>query len=328
MRPIASHTTTVRLRRALSLVGAGVFLALPAQGSAATTVNITTSADPIEDVTFQITLAGQSDNARNLYATVKPAGGQPCAVTYSADDGDTFVSGADVTGTYSIVRNATLSRSGDYLLCAWVQTTSGATAADAATSKPLTIRVPRASGTVRAPAVVNAFSVFQIAIDTQAEVQRNLYVDVNPPGVPCGANYSANQRQFSLIAGRDIVGGPVTHTVNVTSPEVGGIYTVCGYVQETSGETVPEATFTGQFGVNGAACVRARTDVPKYQGQARTYSARAKRYTRQARHLRGKRRAKRLRLASRERRRASRARAKARAAQAEIARQCILPPPG
>ena len=319
----------VRRAPALSALVAIAVLAVPAHASAATTVDITTSADPIEDVAFQVTVAGNSDNARNLYATFKRAGGQPCGVTYAADEGgQTFVGGVDVTGAYSVVRNLTLSTSGDYLLCAWVQTTSGATAADAATSKPLTTRVPRASGVVRAPAVSDAGSVLQIAVDTQAEVQRNLYVDVNSPGVPCGANYAANQRLTTIIGGRDIVGGPVTHTVNFTAPDVGGSYTVCGFVQESSGEAVSEATFAGQFAVNGRGCLRARTDARKYLGQASTYSSRAKRYKRQARRARGARRAKLLRKASRERRRASRARAKARTAQAEIGRQCIQPPAG
>ena len=311
---------------ALPAFVAVVVLAVPAQASAVTTVDITTSADPIEDVAFQVTVAGNSDAARNLYAKWKRAGGQPCGVTYAADEGgETFVGGTDVNGAYSVVRNLTLQDT-DYLLCAWVQTTSGATAADAATSKAVKVRTPRATGVVRAPALVDAGQVFQIAIDTQAEVQRNLYVHTNPPGVPCGANQAANQRFASIIGGRDIVGGPVTHTVNVTAPDVGGSWTVCGWIQETSGDTVPEATFAGQFAVNGTGCRRARTDVRKYQGQAATYSARARRYTRQARRARGARRAKLLAKARRERRRASRARAKARAAQGEVARQCIQPP--
>jgi hypothetical protein len=314
------------LRRALVALVAAASLAAPVQAGAVTSVDITTSADPIEDVAFQVTVAGNSDALRNLYAKWKRAGGQPCGVTYAADEGgETFVSGVDVNGAYSVVRNLTLQDT-DYLLCAWVQTTSGATAADAATSRAVSVRTPRASGTVRAPALADAGSIFQIAIDTQAEVLRNLYVDVNVPGVPCGANYAANGRFATIIGGRDIVGGPVTHTVNYRAPDVGGAYTVCGYVQETSGDTVPEATFSGQFAVNGTGCLRARTDVRKYRGQASTYSARARRYTKQARRARGGRRAKLLRKARSARRGATRARAKARAAQVEVGRQCIKLP--
>lgn len=323
MRPMASRTPTARLRRALIPVFAGVSLAAPAQASAAATVNVTTSADPVEDVAFQVTVAGRSDDLRNLYATRKPAGGQPCGVTYAADEGgQTFISGVDVNGDYAEVRNVTLAESGDYVFCAWVQTTSGSTAADAATSKPVTIRVPRATGAVRAPGVVDAGSNFQIAIDTQAEVERNLYVDVNAPAVPCGANYEANRAVNGIVAGLDILGGPATHTVNFTAPDQGGTYTVCAWVQETSGDTVAEATFGGQFAVNGVDCLRARASVPRYRRAAARHSRNAKKYKKLARRTRGSARRRHLKRARRASRSATRSRAAMRRAQAQAAQRC------
>jgi hypothetical protein len=287
-------TCVKTVRRALSLLVALGALALPAHASAAS-IAISTSADPVEDVTYQVTLSGSTESDRYVYAAIKPAGGRPCASGQSGDDGDEFAS-SSVQGSYSKTYNLTTRDSGDYVLCAWLQNSSSDPTAVAATTKALNVRVPHSAGSVQVPAQVKAGKVFQVGVTAQTEVDRYVYATVNSPGVPCGANYTADDDLDTLFSEAN-QGGPNSFVHNFTAPSRGGVYTVCGWIQEGSSDTVPESTFSGQFTVlapPSAACVKARKRVKSLTASAAQHSAAAKHLTAKRKKAHGKRRRKKL----------------------------------
>jgi hypothetical protein len=265
-------------------------LGAPAQAAAATTVTITPSADPVEDTTYQLTFAGNSDSTRYLWAHIKPAGGQPCGPTRAADnEGSTLVDGYTAQGSYSKTINVTTRDSGDYLVCAWVQSSSGSTTPDAAATKTVTVRPPHSTASVQVPSSVPAGSTFQIGIVAQTEVGRSLFVDLNAPGVPCAANYSANSGYLTVLDDEFNQGGPTTYTRNITAPKPDGAWTVCGWVQEGSGDTVPEATFGAALQVTpSAACLHALAGADRASRSAATHRSLAAKYRKKAKRSRGR----------------------------------------
>jgi hypothetical protein len=307
------------MRRVAGAIAVAGLLVAPGAAHAAN-VDITLSADPAEDVPYQVTLSGSTDVQREVVAAIKPAGGRACAPGQSADDGSRFAD-TYVQGSYSKVYNLTSYDSGDYVLCAWLQDRSSDPNAVATATKAFTVRVPHASGTVQAPTSVVAGSVFQINVTVQTEVSREVLVAVNAPGVPCGANYNANQRVDTLIDTFN-QGGPTTYTSNFTAPDGGGAYTVCGYVQEQSGDTVAEAAFHGPFTVLGAACLGARNRVATFTASAARHARAAKTFAKRARKARGKRRRAFAHRAAAELRAARANRAALAAAQHDVATQC------
>lgn len=249
-------TGTVLATLALTFGASGVMSA--SASAAAPTLAVSTTADVIEDATYQITLAGSGNQADRVTATIKAAGGQPCAANYAADDGTVVLGEYDsrgwlgTVGPFAVSLNRTTADAGDYRICAWVSGASGT----ARFELPLTVRTPKASVTAAAPATVAPGQTFQVTTVAQTEVTRALYLDVNNPGIPCGANYSANTGLSGVLTGTQNQGGPHQHVVNVTAPSAPGTYMLCGYVQEGRNDTVPEAAFASQFTVvaqSGAA---------------------------------------------------------------------------
>ena len=263
------------------------------------------SADPVEDTPYQLTFSGNSDGSLRLYAVIKPAGGQPCGPTRDADNGGTSViTGRNINGAYSETLNFTSDEPGDYLVCAWVQTGSGATSANAANARTVTVRTPRATGAFQVPAEVQAGSEFQVAFSAQNEVERRLYVDLNAPGVPCGANYDANQAVLTILNGQNNQGGPTTYTRNVTAPKPSGQYTLCGWVQEGSGDTTPEASFNTQFQVTYSdACLSALRGSERAATAAARHGRLYRKYKKLARRSKGSKRRRYTSKAKQEKRR-------------------------
>jgi hypothetical protein len=71
-----------------------------------------------------ITVSGASEAPANVYATIRPGGGAPCAPTYSADTGKTLLSGESVDGAFSLPVTTTQSTAGSYVLCLWLAASS------------------------------------------------------------------------------------------------------------------------------------------------------------------------------------------------------------
>lgn len=67
-----------------------------------------------------VTITGASESPERVYATVRPAGGAPCAPTYEADSGHGLVDGASVNGSFTTQATTTQQSAGTYLICLWL----------------------------------------------------------------------------------------------------------------------------------------------------------------------------------------------------------------
>ena len=79
---------------------------------------------PLADQTATVTITGSSEAIKYVYATIRPAGGAPCATSYSADSGRGLVSGTRVNGAFSVAATTSQSTPGDYLICLWLADSS------------------------------------------------------------------------------------------------------------------------------------------------------------------------------------------------------------
>lgn len=96
----------------------------------AATGTISATVNPVAPQAGQqttVTLTGSSEAPMHVYATVRPAGGAPCAATYSADTGRGLINGADANGAFSLTATTTQGTAGTYLVCAWLADSSSST---------------------------------------------------------------------------------------------------------------------------------------------------------------------------------------------------------
>jgi hypothetical protein len=75
--------------------------------------------------TTTVTVTGRSEAPKSVYATIRRAGGAPCAATFDADvdSSEGLFSGNDVNGAFSESTTMAQERAGDYLLCLWLAET-------------------------------------------------------------------------------------------------------------------------------------------------------------------------------------------------------------
>jgi hypothetical protein len=95
------------------------------------TGTISATVVPISPQTGQeatVTIMGASEAPARVYAAVRPAGGAPCAASYSADSGRSLVNGTNVNGAFVVQATTTQSTGGDYLVCVWLADSSSSAA--------------------------------------------------------------------------------------------------------------------------------------------------------------------------------------------------------
>jgi hypothetical protein len=67
-----------------------------------------------------VTVSGQSEAPRRVYAKVRGADGPPCAPSYDADPGEFMIDGWSVNGAYAINANTSQPTPGRYMICMWL----------------------------------------------------------------------------------------------------------------------------------------------------------------------------------------------------------------
>ncbi|HEX8104537.1 MAG TPA: hypothetical protein VF533_18110 [Solirubrobacteraceae bacterium] len=94
-----------------------------------------------------ITARGSTEIGRSLFSVMKPAGGAGCGSAYSTDAGssETLFYDRSVQGAYAQQRSIT-PEAGNYLLCAWIQESSGDLQPEAVTSATLSVQPPDGDG--------------------------------------------------------------------------------------------------------------------------------------------------------------------------------------
>ncbi len=106
-------------------------------GSISATV---TPISPLAGQTATVTITGSSEAPKSVFATIRPAGGAPCATSYSADSGRGLIDGKSVNGAFSVTATTTQSTAGTFLICLWLADSSS-DAAPVAGPQPATFTV-------------------------------------------------------------------------------------------------------------------------------------------------------------------------------------------
>jgi|GEM_PF-2290251 len=107
---------------------------------------------PLAGQVATVTVTGSSEAPKYVYASIRPAGGAPCATSYSADSGQSLMNGRSVNGAFTEQATTTQSTAGSYLICLWLADSSS-DGAPVAGPQPATF-------TVIAPCVVPALPRF------------------------------------------------------------------------------------------------------------------------------------------------------------------------
>lgn len=102
----------------------------------------------VEGGSGQLSFSGQTESPATVYATIRPAGGAPCAVSRDADTGEGVID-TDVSGAFNVSTNPRqFPAGGTFQLCAWLATDSNDTTPIAATTNTLVVRsLPKATTT-------------------------------------------------------------------------------------------------------------------------------------------------------------------------------------
>jgi hypothetical protein len=117
---------------------------------------------------LQVTVAGASEAARNLYAKVRRAGTGPCATSYELDVGQSLISGESVNGAFTGDAITFEPTPGRYVVCAWL-------AGPPSDSTPIAIQTTSFVVTAKPPVVT---SVQPLDCSTRGVIRRFRAADV------------------------------------------------------------------------------------------------------------------------------------------------------
>ena len=245
-----------------SLIGlaltCGVLLLCAGTATAADSIAVKFGADPTEEVPLPISVTFTSAASANAYVTVKPAGPIGCAANYAADDptsSDVLYQASSGGST-----NWTFTEPGNFVLCGYLQASSGDTAPIAVTGPvPLTVRSAKASIALTVPPRVDSGQGFKLTAAVTSELRRVVFITIKPVGGRgCEATYALDDPNSSDVAYQESVQGTQTLDLTVTAPQVTARYLLCAYVQEGSSDPSPEASTSVEFLVGPDPCVVAK----------------------------------------------------------------------
>lgn len=228
-----------------TLLTVGGLAAEPARAASSIDSVTVVNGDLVVDKTAVLAIAGNLDPAevssdRSLVVHINSPS-LPCAATQALNrerelaQSDRF---SQPRGPFTDSRvEWTPSAAGDFLLCAYLYDFIP-DEQYALKQVAVSVRQPRTDLKLRLPSDrLQAGVEVPLEITAFAEVARNYTVQVNPIGVPCGPNASANQGT-SLISERNVLGGPATTVENISTPEAGQ-YRLCGWVGFRSDDASP-----------------------------------------------------------------------------------------
>jgi hypothetical protein len=246
-------------------VAAG-FLLVPAaaQGSQVTSVAVA-NGDTVVDRAIVAEVQGTATENGRVIVDANPSN-IPCAQTSDLNFNSRIESAGEYVwlseGPISGRRlNVRIGAPGAYTLCAYYDGNSEGSTPPA--TLPITVRDPRASLTMSLLSAPVPGQEAPLSVTTFAEVARELWVDVNPEGLPCGLNHEANDGK-NEVWGMSLLGGPTTSVVNVTMPYTAGRYHLCGYVARSYDDAAPLAVVdSGSFLVGTPPAPPAPAPVPK-----------------------------------------------------------------
>ncbi|MDP2711317.1 MAG: hypothetical protein Q8O56_08860 [Solirubrobacteraceae bacterium] len=208
----------------------------PAAAQAALSV-VLVGGDALEDRPMTFIATGTTSGTSHIYAKFRPAGGVPCAPSYSADSGAGLFF-RDVSGTQKVTQQG---EPGAYLLCAYLASSSTAAPSEQF-ALPVNVRPNNATLALLVPPRAHPGAGVPVTLVGTTELGRTLFAKAKPIGAgPCGQSRAADPATdsfaFSLPAsgafGLPRLAGPFRDV---------GQYTLCAWLQESSSDAVAEAS--------------------------------------------------------------------------------------
>jgi hypothetical protein len=220
------------------LLGAG------AAAAQASSIALTVSVDPAEEQAFTVTTSGTADVSSDLRVAIRAAGGAACAATASTETGQSLVNSTVAAGPYSLPRTYTPESPGAYLVCAYIGTSATAPPAAAATTT-VTVRANRATLALVSPASSIPAQPVVFTFQGATEVRRELYATIKPAGATaCGTARATDAGGQTVVNGDSIQGA---YAISKTQTPAAGVYLICAWVQESSGDLAPDAVASAQI---------------------------------------------------------------------------------
>jgi hypothetical protein len=191
-----------------------------------------------EDAPFLVGFSGDTtgfaDDDGSLRVAGRPAGGAPCAPTYSSDPGTTLVYSQTVAGAWTTSTTVTVAEVQSYLICAWLED-AGVT--QKAASATVTVRPPNLALTLTAPTRrISPGKPLTVGATWSAEVERRLHV-VLVGASSCAQSYQAVlslTSNYNALVDRSVSGaGAESYVATLSTP---GTYLACGYLEQRSDE--------------------------------------------------------------------------------------------
>jgi hypothetical protein len=219
--------------------------------------------------------------------TVKPAGGTGCAANYGADEAnsrDVLTTGGKATG--SATQNATFPDPGQFILCGYLQSSSGS-ATPYKTTGPvtLTVRAAKASIALAVPAQVDPGQTVTVTANVTAELHREVIVGVKPAGGrPCEPTWAQEDSESREVIDTGAQGTQAIQQA-FTASTTNGLYLFCAYVVESGSDPSPEAVGSAQMQVGPTPCQRAQAALARAQKAVRVAEAAVTRYRKQVKRL-------------------------------------------
>jgi hypothetical protein len=252
------HLRPSALTRTLVLVLALMLPATLAATAVADTAVITFTdaggvSDPVAGVGRTMTIAGNTAVPEHLYVKHRPAGGAPCAPSWSSDSGSGYFSGfsgdsfnANVNGNFTLKETGSWPGTGAELFCVWLSPSESSSVTPI--SQVITFRSPTGAISVAVtPLQAQPDQAATVTISGSSESPENVYATIRTgAGAPCSISYDADSGH-GLVNSRSVSGAfSFDSTTTQSTP---GPYTVCVWLAPSASSGNPiagpqSATFT------------------------------------------------------------------------------------
>lgn len=254
-----------------ALCSALLALALGAPGGALADSMSLSAPEAVQELASQISFTAVSEEP--VYAVLglnNP--GVPCAPDPDEDDGQIITQShlldGGTAGTFSGAADYTPPSTGIYTACGWLEIPAGLLEMDggpvtAATSLPVSVRVPHISLALSFPRRPEPGRRFALDLSVSSEVQREIVVE----GLPltsrgCPVNYGVEEAQH--LIDKKVTGGPV-QVSSIIDPLTAGAYIFCAWADPPGdGSLDPEASTSLILRLPGTQTKR-RAGKPKHR---------------------------------------------------------------
>lgn len=217
-------------------------------------LSVTAPAEVDEGQTVTTSVSGTAAYRDQLAVEIRSGCGSGPTSPSSSSSSSQSALGVELPGgAFAQTRSATAPGDGPAVACAWL-VDALKKLPNIVGQQPIMVRTPPASIKLKAAARTRLGSTFKVTATATGGSGRYAIVDLNKPGVACGATAVTNPKFARVFAER--LDEATTGSV-ASDKATSGVYTLCGYVQESESDPEPAeaaATRAVSIGIAVPAC--------------------------------------------------------------------------